>query len=74
MDEVVKIPGQTCLSVGRDLAIHLWTQVTDLPEGEISSLVIQALKTIGNGNVTRGEKQKIMELLQREDPENLSTM
>lgn len=40
-------------------------------KGEISSLVIQALKEIGNGNVTEQQKEKIMELLKKEKPEHV---
>ena len=39
--------------------------------GEISSLVIQALREIGKDNATAEEKGKIIELLQKEDPANL---
>lgn len=40
-------------------------------KGEISSLVIQALKEIGNGNVTDQKKRKILELLKKEKPEHV---
>lgn len=40
-------------------------------KGEISSLVIQALKEIGNGNVTEQQKEKIHELLKNEKVEHL---
>ena len=40
-------------------------------KGEISSLVIQALKEIGNGNVTEQQKEKINELLKKEKPKHL---
>lgn len=40
-------------------------------KGEISSLVIQALKEIGKGNVTEQQKEKIKELLKKEKPEHL---
>lgn len=40
-------------------------------KGEISSLVIQALKEIGNGNVTEQQKEKITELLKKEKSEYL---
>lgn len=39
--------------------------------GEISSLVIQALREIGKDNATAEEQGKIIELLQKEDPANL---
>jgi hypothetical protein len=35
-------------------------------KGKISSLVIQALKAIGNGNTTYEQRRKILELLKRE--------
>jgi len=34
-------------------------------------LVIQALKEIGNGNVTEQQKEKIQEILKKEKPEHL---
>jgi hypothetical protein len=40
-------------------------------KGEISSLVIQALKEIGKVNVTEQQKEKIAELLKKEKPEHL---
>jgi len=40
-------------------------------KGEISSLVIQALREIGNGNVTENQIDKISELLKKENPEYL---
>lgn len=40
-------------------------------KGEISSLVIQALKEIGNGNVTEQQNEKIQEILKKEKPEHL---
>ena len=36
-------------------------------KGEISKLVVQALKEIGKGNVTRNEIDKIQDLLKKED-------
>jgi DNA-binding GntR family transcriptional regulator len=38
-----------------------------MAKGRISKLVIQALKEIGNGNVTKEEEQKIIALLKKED-------
>lgn len=38
-----------------------------LAKGQISRLVIQALKEIGNGKVSVYEKEKILELLKKED-------
>ena len=40
-------------------------------KGEISKLVIQALKEIGLNNQTAIEEAKIIELLKKEDPKNL---
>lgn len=40
-------------------------------KGKISRLVIQALKEIGNGKVTHEEEQKILELLKKEDENDL---
>lgn len=40
-------------------------------KGEISSLVIQALKEIGKGNVTEQQKEEITEHLKKERPEHL---
>lgn len=42
-----------------------------LAKGEISRLVIQALKEIGNGKVTEAEKNKIINLLKRENEKDL---
>lgn len=43
-----------------------------LAKGKISSLVIQALKEIGNGKLSKLEEQKIIQLLQKEDPKALA--
>lgn len=42
-----------------------------LAKGKISRLVIQALKEIGNGQVTESEEAKIIKLLKEEDEKNL---
>lgn len=42
-----------------------------LAKGKISSLVIQALKEIGNGKVSQEEEQKILDLLKKEDEKDL---
>lgn len=42
-----------------------------LAKGRISRLVIQALKEIGNGKVSMGEEQKIVDLLKKEDKKAL---
>jgi hypothetical protein len=39
--------------------------------GEISTLAIQALRTIGNKNVTPEEIEKIQQLLKKEKPNHL---
>lgn len=38
-----------------------------LAKGQISRLVIQALKTIGNGNISKDEEFKVISLLKKED-------
>ena len=38
-------------------------------KGKISGLVIQALREIGNGNVSTKQSKTIIELLQKENPE-----
>lgn len=40
-------------------------------KGAVSSMVIQALRTIGKEKVTDGEIKKILEMLEKEDPENI---
>ena len=42
-----------------------------LAKGRISRLAIQALKEIGNGNITAEEEQKILGLLRKEEVNNL---
>jgi len=42
-----------------------------LAKGEISSLVIQALREIGLDQITADEEKKIIELLKKETPDNL---
>jgi hypothetical protein len=42
-----------------------------LAKGKISRLVIQALKEIGNGKVTKEEEKKIVDLLKREEGKDL---
>lgn len=42
-----------------------------LAKGSISKLVIQALREIGNGKVTADEESKIIDLLEKEEKENL---
>jgi hypothetical protein len=42
-----------------------------LAKGKISRLVIQALKEIGNGKVTKEEERKIIELLHKEDAKDV---
>lgn len=42
-----------------------------LAKGKISRLTIQALKELGNGNVTKNEEDKILQLLRKENTEDL---
>ena len=42
-----------------------------LAKGEISSLVLQALREIGIDKTTEAEEKKIIELLKKENPSNL---
>ncbi|TAN15223.1 MAG: hypothetical protein EPN37_10175 [Chitinophagaceae bacterium] len=42
-----------------------------LAKGKISRLVIQALKEIGNGKVTKSEEKEVISLLKREDEKDL---
>ena len=42
-----------------------------MAKGEISSLVIQALREIGQDNVTKEQLTRIHELLQKEEPSNV---
>lgn len=42
-----------------------------LAKGKISRLVIQAMKEIGNGKVTKEEEKKILDLLRKEDEKDL---
>ena len=41
-------------------------------KGEISSLVIQAIKKIGKNNISEAEIEKIKDVLKKEKPENIS--
>ncbi|MEE4259906.1 MAG: DUF6088 family protein [Bacteroidales bacterium] len=43
-----------------------------MAKGEISSLVIQALRAIGKDNLTKEQRARIHELLQKEKPENIT--
>ena len=51
----------------RTIKLKKTTPKNLMAKGKISRLVIQALKEIGNGNVTEEEEQKIIELLKKED-------
>ena len=55
----------------RTIIIKKTTPKNLLAKGKISRLVIQALKEIGNGNVTEDEGKKIFELLKKEDEKDL---
>lgn len=60
------------LSVGnRKIKFKRTTPKNLLARGEVSRLVIQALKTIGEGKVTPEEEEKIISLLKRDDQEDL---
>jgi predicted transcriptional regulator len=60
------------LKVGkRTIKFKKTTPKNLLAKGEISRLVIQALKEIGNGKVTAEEEQKILELLKKENEKDL---
>ena len=60
------------IKVGRRTILFKKTSPKNLPtKGEISSLVIQALKDIGNGRVTEDEEKKVINILKRGDVNNL---
>jgi len=44
---------------------------TMLAKGRVSRLVIQAIKEIGQGNLTEGEEEKILEILRKEKPAHI---
>jgi ribosomal protein S19E (S16A) len=51
----------------RTIRLKKTTPKNLLAKGQISRLVIQALKEIGNGKVNESEEKKILELLKKED-------
>ncbi|TKG94940.1 hypothetical protein EYV94_09490 [Puteibacter caeruleilacunae] len=55
----------------RTIALKKTSPKNLLAKGDISGLVIQALRDIGNGNVTKEELAKIIALLKQEDPTKL---
>jgi hypothetical protein len=56
------------INIGKRKVVFKKTSPRNLSTiGKISSLVIQALKEIGNDNVTKEEKKKVVELLKKED-------
>lgn len=60
------------INVGRrTIRLKKTTPKNLLANGKISSLVIQALKEIGNGKVTEEEEQKILDLLKKENKVDL---
>lgn len=60
------------IKVGRRTILFKKTSPKNLStKGEISSLVIQALKDIGNGLVTEDEEKKVINILKKEDVNNL---
>ncbi|NDV96216.1 hypothetical protein D0T84_15040 [Dysgonomonas sp. 521] len=61
------------LEIGGRILIFKKTTPKNLSAwGEISGLVIQALKAIGKKNLTESIEEKIIELLKKEKPENIS--
>jgi hypothetical protein len=56
---------------GRSILFKKATPKNLSANGKISSLVIQALKAIGNGNVEPHEENKILKLLKNEKKENI---
>ena len=60
------------ISLGKRTILFKKTSAKNLIlRGEISSLVIQALKEIGNGNITKDEEQIILNHLQKEEINHL---
>ena len=60
------------LKVGkRTIKFKKTTPKNLLAKGEISRLVIQAIKEIGNGKVSTEEEEKILELLRKENEKDL---
>lgn len=55
----------------RSIKLKRTTPKNLLAKGEISSLVIQALREIGKDNVTKIEESKILNALSKEDKKNL---
>ncbi|CAN5182811.1 DUF6088 family protein [soil metagenome] len=56
---------------GRNILFKKTTPKNLAATGEISSLVIQALKAIGNGNIDQHEEKRILELLKKEKRKNI---
>jgi len=60
------------ISLGKRTILFKKTSAKNLIlRGEISTLVIQALKEIGNGNITQDEEQIILNHLRKEEINNL---
>ncbi len=60
------------IKVGKRTILFKKTSPKNLStKGQISSLVIQALKDIGNGLVTEEEEKKVINFLKKEDVNNL---
>lgn len=60
------------IAVGKRSIVFKKTSLRNIATiGEISALVIQALKEIGKDNVTEGQKNKIIGLLKKEKTEHL---
>ena len=61
------------LEIGGRILIFKKTTPKNLSAwGEISGLVIQALKAIGKENITENIEEKVIELLKKEKPENIA--
>jgi Family of unknown function (DUF6088) len=60
------------IKVGKRTILFKKTSPKNLStKGQISTLVIQALKDIGNGRVTEDEEKKVINILKKEDINNL---
>jgi len=62
---VIKVGKKATVNFKKTVAKHLSFK------GEISTLVVFALKEIGKGNITNGEQQRIKEALAHEKQENI---
>jgi hypothetical protein len=63
---------QRLIKIGkRSIRLKKTTPKNLLAKGQISSLVIQALREIGKGNLTESEEKKIIQLLKKENKKDL---